>query len=886
MRALVWRLVERRLKRHLTPDRLLTALGDLSEDVARRDAALGSLRANLWLWREARSVAAAYRTAASGWRPTLLRADDLRLAVRRLRKAPAASLASVITLACAIGAAAVTWSVLSSTLLHPIAAADPDRIVVVGARMLLRNGQLAEPRYEHIYPALAMIREASALEDVAAAGTWTTLVAAAGEVPVDRNSTFVTTEFFKVLGLQPALGRWFTAEEDRRGAAPVAVLSHRFWMQHFGGSRAALGRELRIGNASAVVIGVAPRRFRGLALAQSPDLFLPFHTVADVINRTTNFFADATREESPTAWITILGRQRPTIGTAQTTERLNALPVETRRGYTFLLMPVETIAVPEAARAGLAQFGRLLAMTVALLLLIGCVTVGVLLLIRTEARRDELAMCLALGATRARLALGVVVEGALLCGAGTLAALPIAFALLGLLGGYRLPGGVEIGSLDLSLDAGTMLTITAAAVLATMLIAAVAVTVGVNATVADVIRARSGARFSRRGLHRALVLSQVVIAVVLASGAGLFARSLGAALRLNPGLDAERLITAPISLVPHGYSGTSGAAFFDDLRQRLGGHPAIASVSLAQPRGGMSPRGRITIDGAPRSFPTMVAYTAVDAAYFDTFGLRVVAGRTFSEADSIATPPPVIVSESFGRLLAEGGHPIGVKIAESSTRIGQTAPDVVEVVGVVPDVMTNVNVQRPLVIYYPNPDPAWPSRLLVVRARSSADEAMREIGAAVRAIDPAVTPGTVRTLQDQLLSQLAPQQLGLVVLGALGTIAVLLTVFGAYILATTMARLRAREIGIRAALGASGSQLGRLILGQTLRLVAAGLLVGVAVVWSASGAIRALLYRVEPLDLTTLASVCGLILIVSGVVCLRPALSAARVDPVRVLRQE
>jgi putative ABC transport system permease protein len=850
------------------------------------------VRAQLWLLRETRSIVAAYdarrrETGVAGRRVmALLHLDDVRLAVRRVRKQPLASLASLATLACAIGAAAATWSLLSATLIDPLPVADPSRLMVVGAERVDRDGDISF-RSEHLYPLVRIVGDTGAFSHLAAAGTWPLLVEMPGAPPQSGLACFATANFFETLGVRPERGRWFQPDEDRRGAAPVVVVSHRFWRTALGADPGVIGRALRVGDATATIVAIAPRGFRGLNLAAAPDVYLPLHVVGDVANRTTNFFADTTRQESPTSWITIVGRLGDGSTPTAATSRLNGIPVELRQDRTFALMPITTAAIPETAREGMTRFSQLLATTVGLLLLIGCLTVGMLLLIRTEARRDEFAMCLALGASRGRLARGIAVEGALLSVAGAIAATPVAWLLFDGLTTFQLPGGVDIGLLELSLDVRVILATAAAAVASTLLIAVVAATFGLTANVADVIRSRAGAsqRVAGRRTHRTLVVGQVAVTVVLVAGAGLFARSLIQALRLNPEVDADRVVSASVVLAPHGYTAPRAGAFFDDLRARLTGNAAIASVSLIQPQGGMTPNGRLTIDGLRRQFPSLVSYTGIDPQYFRTMGMRIVGGRDFTDADAATAPPPIIVSESFGRQLANGGSPVGHQITEAHSRIGQP-PDVVRIVGVVADVITNVNVAEPLAIYYPRPEQTSRTRTVIARAANDPDLAMREIIAAIKSIDPAVRPGAMMTLEDRLLRQLGPQQFGIVVLGVLGAIALLLTVLGTYVLAASMAAVRRREIGIRAALGASRIQLGRLLIEETATLVGAGLAAGLLLVWTGAGSIRTFLYRVEPLDVVTLIGVSTTILLLTLAVTLRPAIAAARVDLVGILRED
>jgi putative ABC transport system permease protein len=240
----------------------------------------------------------------------------------------------------------------------------------------------------------------------------------------------------------------------------------------------------------------------------------------------------------------------------------------------------------------------------------------------------------------------------------------------------------------------------------------------------------------------------------------------------------------------------------------------------------------------------------------------------------------------MGRLIAGDASPIGHRITETSWR-PPNPPAVAEVVGVVPDVITNVNTTEPLVKYYSLAQrESTASRTLVLRTAPQTSAAVRDTLTAIRSLDPQVTPGTMLTLDEQIGRQMNPQRFGIYVLGALGGIAMLLTVLGTYVLAASMAASRRREMSIRASLGASAISLGGLILGHTVRLVGTGLVIGLGLAWMGASTIRALLYRIEPLDPATLATVCGVILGLGLIVSLRPALEASRVDFTRALREE
>jgi predicted permease len=814
--------------------------------------------------------------------------DEVRLAFRRLLKGPGAALASIVTLASSIGAAAATASLLSSVLLRPLPVDDPDRLVVVGER-IVSGRDAGGLRSHHIYPLYAHIRESGIFEGVAAGGSQTLLVSV-GALPEHARVYFASASFFDVLGVRIPLGRGFKSDDDRRGARLAAVLSNRYWRRAFGADAGAIGRVMTVAGKPVTIVGIAPRGFRGLDLADPPEVYLPLNTIADVSDASANFFAEANHPSSPTAWVAVIGRVAADSTVARAAARvatLSTLPGG-RGTRLYGLTDVNTAAVPRAARSGVSQFTRLLGTTVGLLLLIGCATVGTLLLVRTEARREEFAMCLALGASRTRLARGVAIEGAMLSLAGAALAVPVATWLFAGVRGFQLPGGVDIDALDLTMDVRVLAVAAGCAVASTILIALVAGAFGFSAEIADALRSRSGAtpRLTRRRTRTLLVAGQVAVALVLITGAGLFARSLMATLSLNPGFDTGRIVSADVSLGSYGYTPVRATAFFEDLFERLSTNPAIRRASMTVGAGGMSIGGHLVIDGQPRELPSTVPFMAVDQHYFDTIGVRVLRGRRFSRDDTEQSLPAGIVSESFGRLIANAGSPTGHRITMPFSR-PPAPPPVVEIVGVVPDLVTRVDTLEPLVLYRPLAQvPASTGRTIVLWAAADAVAARREAMGAVRRIDATVTPGPMLTIDEHLGRQMSAQRFGMTVLGALGVIAVLLTLLGTYVLAESMAVMRMREMGIRAALGASQRQLGTIVLAETGRLVGLGLLTGLVLASMGAGLIRALLFGVQPLDPATLAGVSAMILLLTLMVSLRPALRAASVDLARALKEE
>lgn len=814
--------------------------------------------------------------------------DELKLAFRRLTKRPASTLASAATLGCAIAAAAVTWSALSAVLINPLPVSDPDTLLVLGRREA--RGRETVVRTGFVYTKFQQIKDSGVFEQpVAQWGSPHTLLTRVGDVTERAEIGFATHDFFEVLGIRTVAGRELTPEDDRRGAPPVAVLTHRYWRRVFNASPAVIGQRIVVAGKPATIVGVLQQGFRGLDLSESFDLYLAFHTIADIAGREGNYFAEQIAGYSPTSGLMILGRLRRGTADAEATTRIAATdpPTPPRRAAPqYLLIDANIVAVPETSRAGMTHFARLLVGTVGLLLLIGCTTVGMLLLIRTEARAAEFAMCMALGASRGRLARGIVCEGAVLAVAGAVLAIPAAWWLFRLVQVFQLPGNVSIDSLELSLDGRAITVMIAAAVAAVLLIALVAGAFGFRATLTDALRSRAGAtrRTTRRATRAALVALQVAVTVMLVAGAGLFARSLAAALSLNDEMDMSRLVIGTIELRSYGYTGERAHEFFDRLQNVLTNNPAIQSAAFSIYDSGMSPSGKLQLDGVPRQFPSTVWFLRVDDRYFRTMGIRMIDGRDFIPDDRSSAAPVAIVSESLARLLAEGASPLGRSVGTAS--LGSVP---LRVVGVVSDVVANVTVLEPLVLYMPiaQGQPV-PYRDIVARAAlmSNVSVARREILAAMKGVDPQVAPTPLRTLEERVLAQMAPQQFGATVLGALGAVAVLLTLLGAYVLADSMATMRMREMGIRAALGATRRQLGSIVLAETARLVGAGVAAGLALAWLGASTIRSFLFQVQPLDPITLGGVSVLILTLALAVSVRAALRSARVDLSTVLKAE
>jgi hypothetical protein len=369
---------------------------------------------------------------------------------------------------------------------------------------------------------------------------------------------------------------------------------------------------------------------------------------------------------------------------------------------------------------------------------------------------------------------------------------------------------------------------------------------------------------------------------VLVAGALVFVGSLRAALALNPRVDMRTVLRTELNLRRHGYDPDRAAWLFDAWRARLAAHPAIGAIGFSVDAGGMTPRGRLAVDGMPRSFPTTVDAVAIDPHYFDAMRLRVTTGRDFARTDGRGAQRVTVVSASMARHLGGERGAVGRRI---EMPWGGAPHPVATVIGVVPDVVTEVTVLQPLVLYVPMAQAeAATYRTVAIRPAGSVDPVAPAVRAALRDIDATVLPPVVTTLQEGIARQMSPQQLGSAVLGALGVMALILTVLSVYVLADAMATFRMRELGIRSALGATGRSLIRLLLTETLRPVALGIALGIGVSVAGARLVRVFAFHVEPLDPLRFAGIAGVLLALALLASLRPAIGASRLDVARTLR--
>lgn len=825
--------------------------------------------------------------------------QDLRYALRTLLRTPTLTVAAIVCLGLGIGANATTFGVVDRLFFQmPDHIQEPDRVVRVYVR---RTSPSFGPYTAGVgsYVRYLDLRDGvRGLEAIAAYHGVTTSLGRG--VEAERISgVIVTASFFPLLGVQPALGRFFVADEDRVGAGQrLAVLGFEFWQRRFGGNAAVLGSVLQLGKNPYTVIGVAPRGFTGIGL-EPADVWLPMSAAdPDLGNwdlvRCTQCF-----------WLDVVARLRPGVATAQVESeatvvfrRPNADRPRDDSSAVVLLGPVQAARGPTASASN--KLALWLAVVSGIVLLIASANVANLLLARALQRRREIGVRLALGAGRGRLVRQLLTESLVLAGLGSAAALLLLLWAGPVLRAYLLPDNA-VGS---TLESRT-LAFTATVTLFTGLLAGLAP--ALHASVPDLTAAlKAGEREAALGrsvTRHGLLVAQVALTLVLLTGAGLFIASLHSVRSLRLGLDPDRVLTTSVNLDQLGYERPAIDALYEQMRQRVLGLPGVTAASLAigDPFG-WSFAGNLRIpgrDSLPRTSMGGPYISAVTPEYFATLGTVVRRGRAFSTADVSGPQPVAVVNETMARLVWPREDPLGkcMLIGEHRARGAGTAarqpapPPCTTVVGVVEDSRRNAVLEDATMQYFIPLAQAerilWRSvTALLVRTAGPADDMVEPVRQTLQETSAELPYVNVRSVAARLEPELRPWRLGSLLFSMFGVLALALAAAGLYgVLAYTVTR-RTHELGVRIALGAEASHVVRLVVGQGVRVAGLGVAIGAVVALLAGRAVASLLYGVSPHDPAVLGGAGFVLLAVAAVASYLPARRASRVDPMVALRTE
>ena len=815
--------------------------------------------------------------------------QDLRFALRGLIRQPGFAAIAIATLALGIGVNTAIFTVVNAVVLQPLPFPEPERLVrITGDLRGLGTDDIGMSP-----PELFDYRDrADLFENIS------------GVYPIDANLTevdrpervevlLVSPSYFSVLGARAQLGRIFGAEDEHPGIAEVAVISHALWQRRFGGAQDVVGRKLRIDSDWFTIVGVMPPGFRhpGRSLRTDVEMWAPagFRAAPFPTPSRRGYFLSGA-----------IARLKPGVSVRDAQERMEALAQRIRREYPAAyperarwrphVIPLQDDLVGGTRPALLMLFGA-----VGLVLLIACANIAGLMLARAAGRQRELAVRLALGAGRARIARLMLAESLLLAAAGgALGVLLAAWSVQGLLA--LVPAGLPRLS-EVGIDGRVMAFTAALAVLTGILFGGVP---AVQASSPDLLGAlrdgRSLGARTRTVTRSALVIAELALAMVLLVGAALLARSFWQLQQVDAGFDGRQVLTAQLWLPQPNdpskgkyFSHGARLAFFDDVARRIGELPGVESVALVRglPLDGLRNTSTITIDGAERN-PTgdipAVELNLASANYFATMGIPLRAGRPFDASDDERGAPVVLVNDAFARRYFSGSDPIGRRVHFG----GPSAPNPwMTIVGVVGDVLNDRLEADPRpTMYRPLRQMSSLSMAIAVRASGDLSRLGEPLSAAVRAADPDQPTYAVRTMGAVRAAATASRRFAMQLLGGFALLALVLAAIGLYGVMAYLVNQQTREIGIRMALGARPRAVIRMVVQHTLVLCAAGVVAGSAGALALAPFAARMLFRVNALDPWTYLGIGALLTATAIAAAARPARRAARVDPMVALRAE
>lgn len=810
--------------------------------------------------------------------------QDLRYALRQLRKSPGFTAVAIVTLALGIGANTAIFSVVNGVLLRPLAFKDPNQLVRlwhvppaksfpgISTFSVSAANYLDWQKQNHVFGDMSIY-------------TMRGFTLIGGGQPEQVDASAVSSSFFTTFGVQPMLGRVFSAEEDSPGRANVVVLSYRFWQEHFGAKRDIINRDIQMDGQNYLVAGVMPASFR---------------------------FPDFAQMWTPIAWTgkeravrgdhnyLVIARLRPGVGVRQAqaemdtiSSRLEQLYPEDDKGWGAVVVPLHADLVGDVRPALLVLLGA-----VAFILLIACVNVANLALAKTFSRQKEIAIRSALGASSARVLRQIMTETVLLALAAGAIGLSCAHFGVQMIMAFladKLPRIV-----DVTLD-GRVLVFTAMVSLLTGVIAGVLP--AFRLTRADVNQAlkqglgRTDSDSSGHRTRKILVIGEVALSLMLLFGAGLMIRSFQQLLRVNPGFEPDGVLTMTLSIASAKFpSPQQQISFLERVLQRVRTLPGVVSAGVINdiPLGEDRSHQPVAIEGHPAlamADQPEVDVCIISAGYISSLHVPILRGRDFNETDVAGRPAAILISKSMARQFWPGEDALGKRLTMTFF------PDAIrEVVGVVGDVkLDGLDQSRPSATLYMPLDqvsvPAgsgWQSipMSLVVRSNTNPTSITSAVSNAVHEVDPEIPLRDIVTMDEVVSNSISQQRLNMLLLSAFGGLALLLAAIGIYSVLSYSVRRRIQEIGIRLALGASLRDVLRMVLVEGMQPTLLGVALGTAGALALGRVLSSLIYGVKPTDPLTFLLVAALLVAISLLACVFPAYRATTVDPMVALRYE
>ncbi len=820
---------------------------------------------------------------------------DARLVGRQIRRNPGFASGVIVTLGLGIGANTAIFSVAEHALLQAPPVLEPDRLAAVYTTC--RRGAL---QCSSSYPDYVDYRDLSrSFTDMAA---YTSVPLNVGDTETARlaRGVVVTGNYFSLLGVRPELGRFIQpADNETTGAELVAVLSHEFWREAFASDANIVGEAIRLNEARFTVIGVAPKGFRGLNLSAQADVWVPMFS-GFALGAGVGAAADPEAAvERGNRWIgTVVGRLEPEATFARASAEMDNLALRLGEQYPderaaiggsrgITVDPIGAYILPLGNEAALRQFVYLLLGVVGLTLLLAAANLANLFLARATSREQEIGVRMAVGAGRGRVTRQLVTESLVLSMIGGAVGLVVAAGVVSMVEAFDLPGGVSIATLDVGLNPRVLGFAMGLSILTALLFGLVP---ALHAARRDLVRSVKGNALGRRGqgpLRKALVSVQVALCLVLLVGSGLFLRTLQNSLDAELGFEPDRGIAARFNLSLLGYSEERAQGFVSDLLSGVRALPGVTAASIATvvPFQGGGFRGTFAeIDGyVPQPDEEIrVDFVVIETDYFAALGTRVIEGREFTTSDRDGGPSVIVINQHMADLYWAGRSPVGSR----ATLFGQS----VEIVGVVENSSwTAVGEDATPFVFVPQVQAQMVSEsffTLIARTDRNPSSLLPAVRERFETVEPNLSLTSLQTLEDQVGIALMPQRMGTVLLTMLGLLALTLAAVGVFAVVSYTVKRRARDIGIRIAVGATRGRILKTVLTEMLIPIGAGLALGGLTAAALSRTVATFMFGVSPSDPLTYLAIGLLLVVVAMIATLIPARKASRLDPVRVLKTD
>jgi predicted permease len=810
--------------------------------------------------------------------------QDVRYSLRLLAKSPAFTVIALLTLALGIGANTTIFSWINSTLLNPIPG-----VANTGALVAISLSENAQAPFPLTYPDFAHLREQTqSFSGLAGFSSTNTMNLTDSGKPERIWGTVASANYFDVLGVKPILGRGFvTADDKTLGGAPVVVISYRLWQTHFRGSKSILGQTIGINQHRYEIVGVTPPMFQGSQTALRSDLWIPVMMEQQILPdgdliHNNHYF-----------WLLALGRLKPGIPLGQAQQELTVLMEPMARQFPEEHKGHEKVTLSPLWRGPFganALFSTLLPMLMAIsgaVLLLTCANVANLLLVRSVARRREIAIRLSVGASRWRLVRQLLIESLILSVGGGVAALTVTLWSSGTIMLFVPPTSLPI-DLAVRTDRTVLLATLVISILTGVIFGTLPALRTSGISPAAVLKEETATSRGRPGkvrLSSVLVVAQMSLSLLLLVCAGLFIRSFANAQQFNPGFNPEHVLLTSYDLFPAGYTEATGIQFNRQLLARISAIPGVEAATLGSrvPLGTGGGSTSVKPEGyvwqAHESMETPEALVGPD--YLHTLQIPLVVGRDFTAQDTETSQPVAVVNQSFADLYWPKQNPLGKRI------VTDISDKTFTVVGVTRNsYFANLNGDPRPYLYFSFYQIYRPSMTVHVRVSGDPTAFSAAVEKAAHELNPDLPLHDVSTLKTAIQLATVGTRIAGTFVGAFGLLALVLAAVGIYGVVSYTTRQRVHELAIRLALGAERRDIFRLVLGQGIRLALVGVSIGLVVSILLTRFLKNLLFGVTSTDAITFSSVAALLCVVALAACFVPALRATKVDPMAALRYQ